>query len=67
MTTSCAAASAWTWIADARQPVPCICSVAHLEAVTRLAFRPATATSNGGIQLASGSDDRSVRVFDLTL
>ncbi|KAK4684880.1 elongator complex protein 2, partial [Tremellales sp. Uapishka_1] len=38
-------------------------SIAHVEAINRLAWR----THEGGLQLASGSDDRSVRVFDVQL
>ncbi|KAL7415694.1 WD40-repeat-containing domain protein [Mrakia frigida] len=45
-------------------------SVAHLEAVTRLAFQPPPKDGRAkgdAIRLASGSDDRSLRVFELRI
>ncbi|CDZ98002.1 RNA polymerase II elongator complex, subunit ELP2, WD repeat superfamily [Phaffia rhodozyma] len=46
-------------------------SVAHLDSVTRLAFRPPTSDSSADessvLKLASSSEDRSVRVFDIRI
>ncbi len=45
-------------------------SVAHVQAVTRLAFRPGRAgegRQGEGVELASCSDDRSVRVWIIVL
>ena len=41
-------------------------SIAHAGVVNRLAWRPASGDRNG-LELASCSDDRSVRIFEVEL
>lgn len=41
-----------------------VLSICHVQAVSRLAFRPG---KRDAVELASGSDDRSVRIFSIKM